>query len=156
MTAAAKRKAPSKAAVTRRANLLREAMALEPVEWAEDGPTMRITVNRLETKNELNNLEHWRPRGKRRKAQRERLDMALMMAPWGEAQNGLPARVALIRLGPGSLDPLCNLPSSLKAAEDSVCEFFGVDDKAGCPIVFRCEQEKRRVPGVRIVLEWRP
>lgn len=143
-----------KAAVTRKANLIREAMSLRPIEVAFGPNHVRLTVNGLETKNELNSLEHWRKRGRRRKVQRERIDLALTMARGQGMARELPALVALVRLGPGSLDPLCNLPSSLKAAEDSVCEFFEVDDRVGCPIAFRCEQRRRRVPGVEIVLEW--
>ncbi len=146
------RKKSSKA--QRQAERIREAMAMKPVELAFGANHVRITVNGLETKNELNRREHWRIVSRRRREQMGRFDIALRMAGAQGMSFKLPARVTLARLGPGLLDPLCNLPSALKKAEDAVCEHFRVNDGPNCPVAFRCSQRKRRVPGVEIVLEW--
>lgn len=148
-------KPPSKATLTRRANKLREAMALRPFTVLALTDYVKITLNNLETRNELNRHEGgWRGAADVRKAQKKRLDEALLVARH-HFPPGLPARATFVRLAPAKLDELVNLPASLKRVEDSICKHFGVDDGPGCPIARRCDQRVRSNPGVEVVLEWR-
>ncbi len=156
------RKAPSaraiKAQTTRIANRTREALSFAAFTFARDPDGVDITVNNLETVNELNVRNRSTKAAQlaiaaARAKQRERIGIALMGART-HMPKGTPARAHFVRLATGTLDELTNLPSALKRTEDSVCEFFKVDDGPSCPIRRSCSQEVRRVPGVRIELRW--
>lgn len=147
---AAKRKAPSKAAVTRRANLLREAMAMPSREVIVAGPgRIAVTINGLETKPETNRRVGWRADHERRKQQHKTVAMAIR----GIDEMGVPAVVTLTRLAPRELDD-DNWVSAAKAVRDAVARAFGVDDGPKGPIRWVYGQRKRRIPGVEILLTW--
>jgi hypothetical protein len=137
---------------------LREALAMPAVVVAREGIVVTVTLNNIETVNELNRREKSRfELAAMRKAQKNRVVQALAIAHAKVAMPpGLPARVVLVRLSEKRLDPLANLPSALKATEDGLCAFFKVDDGPDCPIDRACDQRVRRVSGVEIVLTWKP
>ncbi len=150
MTAAKRAKAPSKAAATRRANLLREAMAMPDREVVPVGPgRIMVTINRLVTKPESNSRVGWRADHARRKAQHRAVGLAI----FGIDEMGTPRAVTLTRLAPRECDD-DNAVGAMKAVRDAVARAFGVDDGPRGPITWSYAQRKRRVPGVEIVLEW--
>lgn len=150
-------KAPSKAARTRAANELRARLAAPSVVLSRGTYHWRVTINNVETVNELNRRE----KGRRelaavRAAQVKRVSEGLFLARASGMPSELPSHAVFVRVAKGTLDELVNLPASLKAVEDAVCAFFGVDDGPSCPIVRRCDQRYSRVPGVEVVLHWAP
>jgi len=60
--------------------------------------------------------------------------------------------VSLTRLGGRGLDPADNLPASCKFVLDTVCMFFGIDDKAGSPLRVVYDQSPGGAAGVRLTL----
>jgi hypothetical protein len=149
----AKRKAPlTKAALVRRLKRVQETRAMPRVQTKQEGDEFVFVVNAVKTRNELNRHEDgWRGAAGERKTQRLRVVAALKTV---RMPPGPPRRAVLVRLAPGTLDPVINLPSSLKAVEDAVCGFFGVDDGVACPIKVSCDQRKRSVMGVEVRLSW--
>ena len=150
-------KVPSKAARTRAANDLRARLAAPPVVLAMGTFHWRVTLNNVETVNELNRREKGRRElAEVRAAQIRRVNEGLAMARANGMPIDAPSHALFVRVAKGTLDELVNLPASLKAVEDAVCAFFGVDDGPSCPIVRRCDQRKSRVPGIEVVLHWSP
>lgn len=148
--------APSKAAMARRANLMREWLSMPPhvVRWW--GTEAAIEINGVVTKPESNSRVGWRADHAKRKAQHARVASALV-ASGRECleRRGAPAKVTLTRLASRALDDDNNV-GAMKAIRDAVARWFGVDDGPKGPIRWAYAQEKRRVPGVRIHLEWTP
>lgn len=79
----------------------------------------------IRTVSETNMREHWAPRAKRRRAQRQTTLMVL------RAKFARPTglvRVALVRVAPRPLDSHDNLHSSLKSVVDGVADWLGCRD----------------------------
>jgi hypothetical protein len=151
-------KAPSKAAIARRAN---KALA----EWKAAKPALRIyslargtytiELNGLETKSEMNQRgSHWSATNRKAKQRREVSKAFLVLRARLPRAAGVPTSVVMVRVGEKPLDRLVNLPSAFKAIEDEVCKQFGVDDGPGCPIKFSVDQKPGDVAGVELILTW--
>lgn len=50
--------------------------------------------------------------------------------------------VHLVRVAPSALDPVDNLPMSMKAVRDEVAKLLGFDDGPKAPIRWTCSQER--------------
>lgn len=105
-----------------------------------------------------NAREHFRVRARRVKREREAVFAALyaefgpagqrFVREFAEARRS-PLTVVLTRIGGRGVDPTVNLPASLKAVEDHVSEWCGIDD--GSPLWrCSCRQEPGPAWGVRI------
>lgn len=104
----------------------------------------------IKTISGMNAREHWAKRAKRVKAEREAVAWALA----GKTKPALPCVVTLTRIGPSSgLDPMDNLPSSLKGPADQVAQWLGVDDRRSDVVRYVCKQERGKEWGVRIEFE---
>ena len=104
----------------------------------------------LRTVSALNARENWRARAKRVKGERQTVAWALTRRP----KQALPCRVTLTRIGPSNgLDPMDNLPSSLKGVADQVAEWLGVNDRRDDMVRFECRQERGPHWYVRVEIE---
>lgn len=94
-----------------------------------------------------NAREHWRPKAKRVKAEREAV--AWTLAAERIKPPPTPCAVVLTRIAPsGGLDD-DNLSGALKAARDEVAKWLGVDDRRIDLVRYLYAQERGRW-GVRI------
>lgn len=79
-----------------------------------------------------NGLKHWRLQGPINKKQREAVRLALAIHAWTPAvpvQFGEGLRIQYTRYSPSEVDRFGNLPSCFKHCHDTVCAFYGVDDR---------------------------
>jgi hypothetical protein len=100
----------------------------------------------LQTLSEANRRDKW---GGIKRAKMQRAYVAAMLKGYRPI---LPCVVTLTRYAPRLLDEFDNLPRSLKAVADGVCDAFGVDDKPGSGLRFKAAQEKSPHYGIRIEL----
>lgn len=102
----------------------------------------------IHTQSEANRSRHENPFAVAARVRKQRMAVGMCLrgckALHSFALEGVvPASVHMVRVAPSrGLDPLVNLPSSLKAVQDAVCEFFGVDDGPQSPIKWSCGQER--------------
>jgi hypothetical protein len=111
----------------------RGEVELVPPLCVSPGPGKLIMLLPLETKSETNQRQ-WQARSRRnQKAWRvvrsvARLDLlAPFEAHW---RQGREIDVVLVRLGGRQLDPLVNLPSSMKGVEDALAYLLGINDNS--------------------------
>lgn len=86
---------------------------------------MITTTLPLNIVSEGNAREHHMARYKRRKMHREDTHWALKQFK----RPRLPVIIELTRSGPNMMDAHDNLPMSMKAVVDGICDWLGVDDK---------------------------
>lgn len=132
-----------------------KARAAKSVLVEASHPSAGVWLVAYEAVNE-SNQRSWQGRNRRAgaawKAVRSAFTLADLLPLELALRRGEPVRALFVRLGGKRLDPLVNLPASLKGLEDSVAYLLGVDD--GSPL-WRpyCGQEPGPGPvGVRVEL----
>ena len=110
---------------------------------------MITTTLPIFTVSEANRREHHMARHRRRKKQRE--DAHLLMKQFKRPR--LPVVITLTRVAPRMLDPHDNLPMSVKAVVDGICDWLRVPDDSG-DIFFLYQQTKRsKTHEVHVIIE---
>ena len=109
---------------------------------------------------ETNKREHWATKAKRVKAQRLATAWALAALPGHRAavRDAIVAGglvVTIRRVAPRSLDPLENLPASMKAVADEIAEWVGEDDRKGSRLRFVPDQRRGGVGEYAVEIEMR-
>jgi len=111
---------------------------------------MIMTTMPIRTVSEANLREHWTVTCRRRKKHRQDAHWAMKQF----ARPRLPVAITLTRMSPRPLDQHDNLPISMKAAADGICDWLGVDD--GSPDVqFMYRQQRSKTAGVHVMIELR-
>lgn len=100
--------------------------------------------------NELNEHKHFRVRQKRAALQHAMVCSAMEAA---KMSHEPPKRVTITRFAPRLLDPFDNLPASMKHVVDALCDWWGIDDKPGCPVEFVSKQAKSKDYSVVVDIE---
>jgi FAD/FMN-containing dehydrogenase len=122
---------------------------------AASHPAPGVWVIPFECVNE-SNQRRWQGRSRRAGAAWRAVRAVIRIADLWQFETlhdcGRPIRARFVRLGGKRLDPLANLPASLKGIEDAVAYLVGIDD--GDPRwVPSCDQEPGGPAGVRVELE---
>ena len=109
---------------------------------------------------ETNKREHWATKAKRVKAQRLATAWTLAALPGHRAavRDAIVAGglvVTIRRVAPRSLDPLENLPASMKAVADEIAEWVGEDDRKGSRLRFVPDQRRGGVGEYAVEIEMR-
>jgi hypothetical protein len=104
----------------------------------------------VQTRNPLNNRQHWRTVQKRAKS--EKHVAAVVISAVSRAAFQLPVVVKMTRYSTGRLDSHDGLRAACKHIADTVAEWLGVDDGDASRITFQYAQEKckRGQYGVRV------
>ncbi len=109
---------------------------------------------------ETNKREHWATKARRVKAQRLATAWALSAQRFSRAMVQAVTReyglvVTIRRVAPRSLDPLENLPASMKAVADEIAEWVGEDDRKGSRLRFVPDQPRGGVGEYSVEIEMR-
>lgn len=136
---------------------IRPSATVEPLEGiAPSQPQKRVNGGRkrrsgrveftipVRTVSEANMREHWTAKNRRKKQQQEVTAVSLMAAGipcglHGKSPIGLPCHVSLTRYGAKALDT-DNLAGSFKHVQDSIADWFEVDDGDTARIRFEYNQ----------------
>lgn len=86
----------------------------------------------------LNAREHWRPRARRVKAERQAVAWVLKT----QQRPTLPCSVLLTRCGPSNGLDDDNLAGSMKAVRDEIASWLGVDDRKRDIVRYRYAQRR--------------
>ena len=81
--------------------------------------------------------EHWTKTRKRIQGQKDAAYILTLQALNEQGLGSPPWRTKFTRIAPDKLDPMVNLPGSMKAVEDGVCRALGIDDRHWQP---ECDQ----------------
>lgn len=109
---------------------------------------------------ETNKREHWATKARRVKAQRLATAWALSArrGALGVVQTVLREYglvVTIRRVASRSLDPLENLPASMKAVADEIAKWVGEDDRKGSRLRFVPDQRRGGVGEYAVEIEMR-
>ena len=109
---------------------------------------------------ETNKREHWAVKAKRVKAQRTATAWALSPHRFARAHVQAVTRerglvVTIRRVAPRSLDPLENLPASMKAVADEIAKWVGEDDRKGSQLRLVPDQRRGGVGEYAVEIEMR-
>lgn len=104
-----------------------------------------ILILPIRTVSAMNAREHWRPKAKRVKQERETTAWMLR----GKVCPSIPCTVTLTRMGPSNGLDDDNLASSNKGIRDEIAKWLGVDDRSPL-VMWRNGQERAKDWAVRV------
>jgi len=131
----------------RQGQLARVAVQLLPMEYLpgnDEGIGQKLTLP-FWLKSRSNFRGHTRNRTHRGAIRRQRGETRFFLEAKVRRPK-LPCTITLVRIAPRKLDPDDNLPGAHKSVKDGVCDWLGVDDKVGCPVTWKYDQESAGMP----------